>query len=63
MIKVTIYRRWTIKGRQWFWRARSTQNGKVMAVGGEGYFNLADAEQSIGRLRTFMPLAEIEIKR
>ncbi len=61
MIRITIYRRWTLHGKQWFWRATSRQNGKIMAVGGEGFYNLNDVEESVGKVRSFLPLAELEI--
>lgn len=41
-----FYRTLTIRGRRWFWRARA-RNGRIIAVGGEGYANLKDAQATV----------------
>lgn len=44
-----IYRAWTLSGRRWFWRLRAT-NGKIVAIGGEGFHNHGDVEAIINRI-------------
>lgn len=38
---VHVYRGFSVRGRRWYWRRRSA-NGRVIAIGGEGYHNLSD---------------------
>jgi uncharacterized protein YegP (UPF0339 family) len=44
-----IYQAWTLKGRRWFWRLRAS-NGKIIAIGGEGFHNRADVVGIIDRI-------------
>jgi uncharacterized protein YegP (UPF0339 family) len=54
-----LYRRLTLRGRQWFWRLRA-QNGRIIAQG-EGYHNRADAAHAIELVKgtgSFTPIQE-----
>lgn len=34
---------------QWFWRIRSARNGRIVAVGGEGFRRRSSASMSLSR--------------
>lgn len=55
-----IYRRITLRGRQWFWRLKS-RNHRVIAVGGEGFNNLSDVKQIINRMINDVGVAEVKV--
>lgn len=46
-----IYRSLTISGWRYFWRLKA-RNGEKIAVGGEGFHNLADVRNIIQTIRT-----------
>lgn len=47
IILVKFYsRKPLLKRRQWYWRATHTVNGRKLCIGGEGYNNLDDCENS-----------------
>jgi uncharacterized protein YegP (UPF0339 family) len=54
-----FYRRVTIRGRRWFWRARA-RNGRIIAIGGEGYVNLRDAQSTVFLIQREAPVANSE---
>ena len=56
---IETYRRLTLRGWQWRWRARHA-NGKILAHGGESYFNIIDMLAAIGALRRWLPVADVK---
>jgi uncharacterized protein YegP (UPF0339 family) len=52
----------TFKGAdsQWYWRLVAA-NGKVMAVGGEGFTSRAAARRAVARVRTVATTALIQV--
>lgn len=62
MMRFTIYRRWTIAGRRWFWRLQA-KNNRIIAVGGEGFHNRTDVEAIIAEIQRNSPIADVEVAR
>lgn len=61
MYRFQIYRRLTLRGYRYFWRMRSIRNGKIIATGGEGFYNLGDVEAIVGKIQLNAALADVEI--
>lgn len=59
-MRFEIYRRWTIGGRRWFWRLKAANN-RTIAVGGEGFHNLADVEAIAAEIQRNSPIADVEV--
>lgn len=59
-MKFQVYSRRGIFGRQWYWRLRAGNN-RVIAVGGEGFHNKADAIRATELLLEVPKMVEIEV--
>lgn len=54
-MRIEVYKTRTVFfQREWRWRAVH-RNGNIMAVGGEGYHNLADCRSAIDRVKRELP--------
>lgn len=54
-----VYQRLTLKGWRYFWRLRA-KNGRIIAVGGEGFHNRGDVHAIIDRMMNELDSAEIK---
>ncbi|MEA1071297.1 DUF1508 domain-containing protein [Sphingomonas sp. LY160] len=61
-MKIIMFRRLTIKGWRWFWKALAG-NHKSVAIGGEGYRNRLDALDAIAIVKRDFPAADVETVR
>ena len=57
-MKIEAYRRLTLSGWRWYWRARA-RNGRIVADGAEGYRNRIDLIRSISLIQRELALAEL----
>lgn len=57
-MRFELYQRRTLRGLRWFWRLRG-DNRRIVAIGGDGYFNKADAEKGIALVRSTGPETEL----
>ena len=49
------------KNNQWYWRLKAA-NGQIIAIGGEGYVNKADAKHGIELVKSssLAPVVEVD---
>ena len=59
-MKFKIFRRLTIFGRRWFFHLKSA-NGEII-MQSEGYFNRADAESIVGKIRQNAAYAKVDVE-
>jgi uncharacterized protein YegP (UPF0339 family) len=59
MAKFTVYVR---KDGDWGWRLRATGNNEIIAISGEGFENLDDAEHSMDLVKREAPGASIDFQ-
>lgn len=58
-MRFEIYRRLTLVGKRWFWRLKA-ENHEIIASG-EGYRNLADAENAVRLVKSTGPDTETRL--
>jgi uncharacterized protein YegP (UPF0339 family) len=61
-MKIVVFRKLTLKGWRYFWKALASNNRSV-AVGGEGYHNRLDALDAIALIKRDFPAANVETVR
>jgi hypothetical protein len=57
-----IYRRWTIRGRRWFWRAKSGNYRITMSGQSAGFHNLGDVGSIIETIKREAADAKVVIE-
>ena len=45
--------------KQWRWRLKAA-NGRIIATSGEGYHNRSDMLEIIDKMRSYVPVAEMQ---